>query len=116
MDELFVKSSNSLLPGIKKPYKKVPDHERVSSELLSIHEITLLVGVRAHQIEYGDSKIFTDYEGIEDSYLIALKELFDRKFPLLLIREYADKDFIYQEMWRVEEMVIPPSVVKEWLG
>jgi len=98
---------------IAKPNNKkvviVPPSEHKTSEILSIHEATEVIGIRATQIE-NDSPIFTNYEGYDKSVDIATKELLDGKNPLILRREYVDGDIEYHEYHKVRDMVVPNSI------
>lgn len=85
----------------------LPKEKYRTLEHLSVHEVAKAVGIRATQIEYGDSDIYTDYEGLDDSVLIAMKELLDGKSPLILHRAIEYNGITYIEEWKVREMVIP---------
>ena len=86
---------------------KVPDDERRTSNLMTIYEYTEAVGTRISQIENG-SKIFTDYDGLYNNKQIAIKEMHDRKNPLIVRRVVkTDGNNIYEEHWKVREMILP---------
>lgn len=113
-ENLFRQNVQSMLPKIEKPVIKVTGNDRVGSEILYKHEATLMVGTRANQIEYGDSKIFVDYQGLDSSYMIALKELFEKKIPFILVRSYQDENNVYEEHWKSDELIIHPHITKEY--
>ncbi len=78
-----------------------------TSEHISLHEATKAIAIRAAQIELGDSYIYTDYKGLDDSVRIAIKEFLDGKNPLLLHRRTVFHKKVYIEVWKVRDMVIP---------
>lgn len=89
----------------------VPPEERRTSSMLSIHECSNILATRSTQIEYGDSIVYVDYTGLDDSYHIALKELVNGKCPLLINRSYEYNDVKYVETWKVREMTPHPDVL-----
>jgi len=89
--------------------KIIPDELRISSEVISLYEMTEAIGIRAAQIENG-AQIFVDYSGLMNNRDIAKKEFFERKSPLIVRRlmHSDDKNNIhYYEYWKINEMTFP---------
>lgn len=87
----------------------VPDDERLSSNVMTLAEVTRAIALRAQQIAT-NPYIYTDAGDLDDAVSIARKELFDRRSPLVLERRMgrtpAGESII--EMWAVREMSYPP--------
>lgn len=75
----------------------------ITSNILTIYEITELVGIRATQISQG-SPVFTDIKNITDPIKMAEKEIIDNKCPLY-IKRYIGLD--KYELWDPNIMVKP---------
>ena len=76
--------------------------DRISPNRLTKYERAYVLGVRALQIDSG-SQIFVDVDGETSSYEIALKELMEKKIPLLIERPLPNGDW---EIWSIDELVI----------
>jgi DNA-directed RNA polymerases I, II, and III subunit RPABC2 len=76
--------------------------ERISSNRLTKYERARLLGTRALQID-NDAPIFVDVDGETSSYEIALKELMEKKLPLIVERVLPNGDW---ELWSIDELVI----------
>jgi DNA-directed RNA polymerases I, II, and III subunit RPABC2 len=76
--------------------------ERISSNRLTKYEKARLLGTRALQID-NDAPIFVDVDGETSSYEIALKELMEKKLPLIVERVLPNGDW---ELWSIDELVI----------
>jgi len=74
--------------------------DRQTSDIMTQYEFSEIIGIRASQIERG-GHIFTDATGITDARMAAIKELFDRRCPLKVIRKIND---YAQEEWSANEM------------
>lgn len=84
--------------------KIIPEADRITSNVIQLLEQTEAIGIRATQIEQG-SPVFTSVESLSDPILMAKKEFYDRKSPLILERAIQEKDnVIYVEHWKVREM------------
>ena len=86
--------------------KIVPDNERITSDIMTMFEFSEVIGIRTLQIEKGSS-VFTDIGDLNIPYDIAIKELFDRKSPLKIIRKTGRFE---QEEWKCTEMGFPFDV------
>ena len=84
----------------------VPDDERITSVIMTKFEWSEVIGIRACHIENG-SVVYTETGALKDPYSIAIKELQDRKSPLMIIRKVGDNKV---EHWRCNEMGFPVDV------
>jgi DNA-directed RNA polymerase I, II, and III subunit RPABC2 len=83
--------------------KVTPDNMRVTSDIMTMFEFSEVIGIRTLQIEKG-SPLFTDVSDLNIPYDMAIKELFDRKSPLKIIRKISKFE---QEEWKCNEMGFP---------
>jgi 16S rRNA G966 N2-methylase RsmD/DNA-directed RNA polymerase subunit K/omega len=87
----------------------VPEGDRVTSNLITKHEMTEAIGIRAAQIENG-SPVFTNVAGYSNPIDMARKEFYDRRSPLILVRAVEEKENRkVVEKWRVNEMAYPTT-------
>ncbi len=77
--------------------------KRVTSEYLTLYELTMIIGTRATHISKG-SVIFTETEGLTDPRDIARKEIYENKCPLSITRKTSATTM---EVWSVNEMIKP---------
>lgn len=91
--------------------KIVPDAERITSNVITLYEMTEAIGLRTTAIEKG-SPVYTDVEGLHSPQKRARKEFLDRKNPLKIHRIVMEKDGIrYVEEWKVREMTYPTDQI-----
>ena len=83
--------------------KVIPPEMRITSDIMTMFEFSEVIGVRTLQIEKG-SPVFTDVEELNSPYDMAIKELFDRKSPLKIIRKISKFE---QEEFTANEMGFP---------
>jgi DNA-directed RNA polymerase I, II, and III subunit RPABC2 len=83
--------------------KVVPDDMRITSDIMTMFEFSEIIGIRTLQIEKG-SPVFTDVSDLHIPYDMAIKELFDRKSPLKVIRKISKFE---QEEWKANDMGFP---------
>ena len=76
--------------------------ERIYSNRLTTYAKARLLGTTALQID-NDAPIFVDVDGETSSYEIALKELMEKKLPLIVERVLPNGDW---ELWSIDELVI----------
>lgn len=82
----------------------IPDDQRKTSNYITHSEATEAIGIRSAEIENG-SPVFVEINGITDPNIIAEKEFFSRKSPLILEREiYRSGDQVWVEHWPVRIM------------
>ncbi len=82
----------------------VTGNDRVTSSIMTLEEVTRVVGTRAEQIENGASP-FVDITFLNDAVKMAQKELYERKCPLMIRRKLSE---MIVESWQVNEMELPP--------
>lgn len=88
----------------------VPDDERITSDIMTMFEYSEVIGIRTLQIGQG-SPVFTDVSELHESRDMAIKELYDRKCPLIITRKVGD---FKQEEHKVREMGYPADVRSEF--
>lgn len=84
----------------------VPSNMRITSDIMTMYEFSEVIGIRTLQIEKG-SPVFTDVSELHTPYDMAIKELFDRKCPLKIIRKTGRFE---QEEYRCNEMGFPADI------
>jgi DNA-directed RNA polymerase subunit K/omega len=93
-----------------KEIKIVPENERMTSNYLQLHEYTELIGNRARHIEKG-ADIYVDGTGLDDPIKIAKKELWERKFPLNLNRDFRETNT--REIWNPNTMTLATNIIED---
>ncbi|KAF8251646.1 RNA polymerase Rpb6 [Wilcoxina mikolae CBS 423.85] len=81
--------------------KKIPDDQRNTTPYMTKYERARLLGTRALQISM-NAPVLVDTGGETDPLQIALKELQEKKIPLVVRRYLPDG---YYEDWRCEELI-----------
>lgn len=81
----------------------VNSEDRITSNIITIYEITELIGIRSTQISQG-SPIFTDVKNITNPIEMAKKEILDNKCPLYIKRNIGLDKY---ELWDPNTMVKP---------
>lgn len=79
------------------------NNQKITSNILTIYELTELIGIRATQISNG-SPVFVDITNINDPLEMAKKEIINNKCPLY-IKRYIGLD--KYELWDPNEMIKP---------
>ena len=87
---------------MEKPGRCLNKDERISSNRLTKYEKARILGIRALQID-NDAPIYVDVDGETTSYEIALKELMEKKIPLIVKRPLPNGDW---ELWSIDELII----------
>ncbi|KAI9726577.1 MAG: DNA-directed RNA polymerases I II and III subunit RPABC2 [Chrysothrix sp. TS-e1954] len=82
--------------------KRIPNTERSTTPYMTKYERARVLGVRALQISM-NAPVLVDLEGEADPLQIALKELREKKIPLVVRRFLPDGSY---EDWRCEELMI----------
>ncbi|CAK4029148.1 DNA-directed RNA polymerases I, II, and III subunit RPABC2 [Lecanosticta acicola] len=85
--------------GVKS--KKIPNDKRTSTPYMTKYERARVLGTRALQISMG-APVLVDVESETDPLQIALKELREKKIPLVVRRYLPDG---YYEDWTCEELL-----------
>ncbi|KAI5847546.1 DNA-directed RNA polymerases I [Tricharina praecox] len=81
--------------------KKIPDDQRNTTPYMTKYERARLLGTRALQISM-NAPVLVDTGGETDPLQIAMKELQEKKIPLVVRRYLPDG---YYEDWRCEELI-----------
>ncbi|KAJ5526632.1 DNA-directed RNA polymerase I II and III subunit [Penicillium tannophilum] len=81
--------------------KKVPNDQRTTTPYLTKYERARVLGTRALQISM-NAPVLVDLEGETDPLQIALKELNQKKIPLIVRRYLPDG---WYEDWTCEELL-----------
>ncbi|SCV04846.1 LAMI_0H19878g1_1 [Lachancea mirantina] len=82
--------------------KSIPKEERTTTPYMTKYERARILGTRALQISM-NAPVFVDLEGETDPLRIAMKELAEKKIPLVIRRYLPDGSF---EDWSVEELIV----------
>ncbi|KAF4121144.1 DNA-directed RNA polymerases I, II, and III subunit RPABC2 [Geosmithia morbida] len=77
--------------------KKIPDAERMTTPYMTKYERARILGTRAM-----NAPVLVDLEGETDPLQIAIKELREKKIPLIVRRYMPDG---YYEDWTCEELL-----------
>lgn len=71
--------------------------------ILSKYEKTKILGLRTKQINYGAKPFISVDEEVIDGYVIAERELMEKKIPFIIKRPISNNKFEY---WRLEDLEI----------
>ena len=82
--------------------KAIPKDQRATTPYMTKYERARILGTRALQISM-NAPVFVDLEGETDPLRIAMKELAEKKIPLVIRRYLPDGSF---EDWSVEELIV----------
>lgn len=82
--------------------KAIPKEDRSTTPYMTKYERARILGTRALQISM-NAPVFVDLEGETDPLRIAMKELSEKKIPLVIRRYLPDGSF---EDWSVEELIV----------
>ncbi|RDA84197.1 hypothetical protein CP532_0263 [Ophiocordyceps camponoti-leonardi (nom. inval.)] len=95
-------SANALRSGEKSVKdKKIPENERTTTPYMTKYERARILGTRALQISM-NAPVLVDLEGETDPLQIAIRELREKKIPLIVRRYLPDG---YYEDWTCEELL-----------
>ncbi|KAL6866966.1 RNA polymerase, subunit omega/K/RPB6 [Trichoderma novae-zelandiae] len=81
--------------------KKIPDDQRTTTPYMTKYERARILGTRALQISM-NAPVLVDLEGETDPLQIAIKEMREKKIPLIVRRYMPDG---YYEDWTCEELL-----------
>ncbi|KXX75917.1 DNA-directed RNA polymerases I, II, and III subunit RPABC2 [Madurella mycetomatis] len=81
--------------------KKIPNDQRSTTPFMTKYEKARILGTRALQISM-NAPVLVDLEGETDPLQIAIKELREKKIPLIVRRYLPDG---YYEDWTCEELL-----------
>ena len=91
-----------------KTYERLESRKRVCSPMMTTHELTKIIGIRAQQLSCGMNPMVIVSPDIMDTKFIAIHELLQKKMPLIL-RRFLPND-LYED-WRVEDLIIPKTIL-----
>ncbi|GMH49582.1 hypothetical protein TrVE_jg2007 [Triparma verrucosa] len=80
----------------------VPKSARITTQFLTKYERARILGTRALQISM-NAPVMVSLEGETDPLKIAMKELRERKIPIIIRRYLPDDSY---EDWRIEELIV----------
>lgn len=80
----------------------VPKNKRITTKYMTKYERARVLGTRALQIAMC-APIMVELEGETDPLQIAMKELKQRKIPIIIRRYLPDQSY---EDWSIEELII----------
>ncbi|KAI8627387.1 RNA polymerase Rpb6 [Xylariaceae sp. FL1651] len=81
--------------------KRIPNEERSTTPYMTKYERARILGTRALQISM-NAPVLVDLEGESDPLQIAIKEMNEKKIPLIVRRYMPDG---YYEDWTCEELL-----------
>lgn len=91
-----------ILPAGQSGGGGVPKSKRITTKYMTKYERARVLGTRALQIAMC-APIMVELEGETDPLLIALKELKQRKIPIIIRRYLPDNSY---EDWGIDELII----------
>ena len=91
-----------------KSYERIESKKRIGSPMMTLFELTKIVGIRSQQIASGMSPLVEVDSSMRDTKFIAIKELLEKKMPLIIRRFYPNN--IYVD-WRVDELILPKNIL-----
>lgn len=97
-DEIY-----NLARVVRDPNGVIVDNLHKTLPMLTKYEKTRILGQRAKQINDGASPFIKVPEGVIDGYLIALKELEEKKIPFIIRRPLPNRG---SEYWHIEDLEI----------
>lgn len=91
-----------ILPSGQGHVGAVPKHKRITTKYMTKYERARVLGTRALQIAMC-APIMVELEGETDPLQIAMKELKQRKIPIIIRRYLPDHSY---EDWSIDELII----------
>ena len=82
---------------------RIIDDNHRTVPILSKYERTRILGLRSRQINSGARPFINVEENIIDGYIIAERELIEKKIPFIIKRPISNDKFEY---WRLEDLEI----------
>ena len=82
--------------------KMVPKEQRKTTRYMTKYEKARVLGTRALQISM-NAPVMVELQGLTDPLQIAMKELEQKKIPIIIRRYLPDKSY---EDWHVSELTI----------
>jgi len=91
-----------------KTYERLENKKRIGNPIMTMTELTKIIGIRSQQIASGMSPLVEVDKDIKDTKFIAIKELQSKKIPLIIRRYYPNN--MYMD-WRVEDLMLPKNIL-----
>ncbi|KAF9168013.1 DNA-directed RNA polymerases I II and III subunit RPABC2 [Actinomortierella ambigua] len=102
--KMIDKFGSEYVPAVSKTAPKaVPKEERTTTPYMTKYERARILGARALQLSM-NAPVLVDLEGETDALEIAMKELNQKKIPLVIRRNLPNNTY---EDWEVSEMILP---------
>lgn len=86
----------------EREYDRVPDNERITSNIMTIYEIVRVLGVRAQQFNLGAKPLIQGVDHLPPPKM-AYIELMSKQTPFIIRRYMPQKKY---EEWKIEELEI----------
>jgi DNA-directed RNA polymerase I, II, and III subunit RPABC2 len=91
-----------------KTYERIESKKRIGSSIMTMTELTKIIGIRSQQIASGMAPLVEVDKDIKDTKYIAIKELQSKKMPLIIRRYYPNNLYVD---WRVEDLLLPKNIL-----
>ena len=91
-----------------KSYERIESKKRLGSPMMTLFELTKIIGIRSQQIASGMAPLVEVDDNMRDTKFIAIKELLEKKMPLIIRRYYPNNLYVD---WRVEELILPKNIL-----
>jgi DNA-directed RNA polymerase I, II, and III subunit RPABC2 len=91
-----------------KTYERIESKKRIGSAIMTMTELTKIIGIRSQQIASGMAPLVEVDKDIKDTKYIAIKELQTKKMPLIIRRYYPNNMYVD---WRVEDLLLPKNIL-----
>jgi len=100
-DQEMANAEEQAAPTIGNTAERQPNQVRITTPYLTKYERARILGTRALQISM-NAPVLVPLDGETDALQIAIKELSQRKIPLIIRRYLPDGSF---EDWSVSELI-----------
>ena len=91
-----------------KTYERLESKKRIGNPIMTMTELTKIIGIRSQQIASGMAPLVEVDKDIKDTKFIAIKELQSKKMPLIIRRYYPNNMYVD---WRVEDLMLPKNIL-----
>ena len=104
MEDLDLMMQHKQIPNLLKTTRElaIPKDKRTTTPYMTKYERARILGTRALQISL-NAPVLVDIEGETDPLQIAMKELAQRKIPLVIRRYLPDGSY---EDWGCDELIV----------
>ena len=91
-----------------KTYERMDGRRRIGNPNMTPYELTKLIGIRSQQIASGMPPLVDVPDDIRDTKYIAIRELQQKKMPLIVRRYYPNGMYVD---WRADELMLPKTIL-----